>query len=229
MPRARPLASRKYSAAGDWRARRPRRRGDAQVQPRGDLEAVLAQADRILEQRRPGQPAVPAMGHFQHAQQARCSDRQAAVDRGGKSQRPPVAIEELVRRGAGRRGLAAVERAQRIRCTVEMEQEPAAADAGRLGLDDIEHHLRGDRRVDRTAAAGQRAHAGVHGVRVRGGDHVASSVGDPLREQAGRGLRRSRHLLAQRRRHLQRRRRRVAGRARERRQCRQQGGDDRPS
>ena len=54
-----------------------------------------------------------------------------------------------------------------------MQHEAAAADARRLGLDQIEHHLRGDRRIDRTAAGAQNLEPGAGGQRIGGRDHVA--------------------------------------------------------
>ena len=64
---------------------------------------------------------------------------------------PAVGLAEETAVGRGRRGLAAIEGAHRP--AVEQHQESAAADAGRLRLDQRQHHLRRDRRIDRRPPA----------------------------------------------------------------------------
>ena len=48
-----------------------------------------------------------------------------------------------------------------------MQQEGAAADAGGLRLDQPEHHLYGDRRIDRGTASRQHVVAGLRSERMR--------------------------------------------------------------
>jgi hypothetical protein len=55
---------------------------------------------------------------------------------------------------------------------VVVHQEGAAADAGRLRLDQGQHHLHGDRRVDRRAALLEHLVSGIDRQRIGGRDHV---------------------------------------------------------
>jgi hypothetical protein len=60
-----------------------------------------------------------------------------------------------------------------------VSRECAATDAARLRLDEAEHRLRRDHRVDRSAAVLEHALTGGGGQRVGGHDHVA--LGDHRR------------------------------------------------
>ena len=71
-------------------------------------------------------------------------------------------------------------------------QEGAAADAGALRLDEVEHELDRDGRVDGAAARREDLPAGLGRERVRGGDHVLRRGAGPLSRAAGRRLGRER-------------------------------------
>jgi hypothetical protein len=70
-----------------------------------------------------------------------------------------------------------------------VEQVGAAAQARGARLDQPEHQLGRDHRVDRVAAAPQRRETRVHRERMRRGDHLALGVRDLLRSPAARRLR----------------------------------------
>ena len=55
-----------------------------------------------------------------------------------------------------------------------MEHESAAADPGRLRLDQPQHRLHRDCGIDRTAAERQYLNAGNRGVRIGGRHHIAA-------------------------------------------------------
>ena len=84
----------------------------------------------------------------------------------------PFGIEEELGRGGGGRGLAAVDACELLGAGVPVENVAAAADARRLRLDQIEHHLRGDAGVDRAAAFAQDGEPGFGRQRMRGDDHM---------------------------------------------------------
>jgi hypothetical protein len=60
---------------------------------------------------------------------------------------------------------------------LEVHQEAAAADARRLGLHQVEHHLGGDGGVDRAPAPAQNLASDPRRVRVGGCDHVLGGPG----------------------------------------------------
>ena len=115
---------------------------------RRDRETVAGKLDRGLEQLGPGQLAVFVVHELERGEHAGHADRQAAMHGGIARQRLAVRIEEELGRGGGRRGLAAVIAGQRLGGRVPIEHEGAAADAGGLRLDQVEHHLRGDAGID---------------------------------------------------------------------------------
>ena len=163
-------------------------------QARADREALFGQLDGRLEQRLPRQLAVLGVGQFQRAQHARRAHR-APTDDALHEVHGLAVLHEQVGRGGGGRGLAAVV-GQRL-VAIEMQQEQATADARRLRLDEVQHHLHRDRRIDRAAAGLQHLEAGVGGQRVGGGDHeflrrptgllgeAAGGFGCPLRPRRG--------------------------------------------
>lgn len=134
------------------------------VQARGDREALLGERQRGLEQRRPAQPAVPPMCLAQQREHARDADGPPASDRGGERQRLAVHVEKAVRRRRCRRGLATVVGDRRVAARVVDQHERAAADARGLRLDQRQNELRGDRGIDRAAAAAQHPVGRVDGV-----------------------------------------------------------------
>ena len=70
--------------------------GEQPVESRTDLEALVSQPDRRLEEHRPGQASVLRMSRLEHAQHARRADRSAADHCIEKGQRLAVgAFEEF--------------------------------------------------------------------------------------------------------------------------------------
>jgi hypothetical protein len=144
---------------------------DQLVEPRADRKALLRQADGRLEQPRPRQLAVLAMRLGQHGEHAGRAGGQAAHDGLAHRQRLAVGLEEHLRRGGGGRRLAAVEGLHLV--AVPMHQEGAARDAAGLRLDEAQHGLYRDGRIDGRAAGPQHLDAGIHGQRVGGRDGKA--------------------------------------------------------
>jgi len=107
---------------------------------------------------------VLAVCGLQHAQHARCADRTAADHRLDEAHRAPLRRHEQLLVGAGRCRLAPVEAAHAP--AVEVQQEGAAADARALRLHQGQHHLHGDRGVDRRAAGGEDLAARLGGQRI---------------------------------------------------------------
>ena len=148
--------------------------GEQRVQPRRHREAAAGQCDRRGEELGPGQPPVRAVHRLEQRDGAGHADRMAADDRVAEGERLPVAVEEAAGRRRRRRRLAPVVGDQALPLRVVDQHERAAADAGALRLDQVQHQLRGDRRVDRAAAAREDRVARVHRVRVRRGDHESA-------------------------------------------------------
>ena len=69
----------------------------------------------------------------------------------------------------------------------------------RLRLDEVEHELHGDRGIDGRAARAQDLAAGLGGVAVGGGDHVALGEGERPRGGVGCRLGRTAQILRRRR------------------------------
>ena len=119
-----------------------------------------------IKELRPGQRAVARVCCAQHR------------DRPGHAGRPPrehgiavgerlaVRIEEHAGRRAMGRRLATVEGRDLLRRGVVIEHEAAAPDAGALWLDEPEHRLDRDGRIDRAAAGCEDFEAGFDGERV---------------------------------------------------------------
>ena len=89
----------------------------------------------------------------------------------------PAIDEEAVGLGRCWRGLTPIIGLELLACRVPIEDESAAADARGLRLDQIEHELGGDRRIDRRAARAQHFAPGFGGVGVGGGHHVPVGAG----------------------------------------------------
>jgi hypothetical protein len=114
---------------------------------------------------------------LQHPHDTRHADRKTTDYRVVELQRLPVGAEEHLRRRRSRRGFAPVIAFEPMRRGVVMQQESAAADTGGLRLDQSQHHLHRDRRIDRTAAFAQDLAAGFDGERMRGGDDLLRGEG----------------------------------------------------
>ena len=150
--------------------------GEFLMQSRRDREALLRQLDRRLEQLRPRQAPMLPMHELQHAHRPGHADREPADDRLLELHGRAVRVQEHVGRRRGRRGLAAVIGRERLALAVEGEQEPAAADAGGLRLHQRQHHLHGDRRIDRIAALAQDVEPGLRRQRIGGNDHLVGGM-----------------------------------------------------
>ena len=140
---------------------------DQRVQARADLEAALGQLDGRLEQRGPGQLAVLAVRHLQHAHGAGHADRAATHHAVVEGQGLAAGVEEEFFVGSGRGRLAPV--IGLYLAAAGVQQEGAAADAAGLRLDQRQHHLHRDGRVHRRAAGLEHLVARVGGQRVGGG------------------------------------------------------------
>ena len=137
-----------------------------------DGETFAGKRDGGLKQFRPRQLAVLVVGELQRGERAGHADRKTARHRRVARQRLAVRIEEELGRGGGGRGLAAVDACELLGAGVPIENVAAAADARGLRLDQIEHHLRGDARVDRAAAFAQDGEPGFGRQRMGGDNHV---------------------------------------------------------
>jgi hypothetical protein len=154
-------------------------------QAQADRKALLGQPDRRLEQPAPRQLAVQAMRQRQGAQRPRRAHRAPADDCLDERQFLAVAKKQL-RSCRRRRGFAAVDGVHLV--AVVVHQEQAAAEARRLRLDQRQHHLYRNRRVDGAAASREDLVARVGGERVRRGHHEAACRDPRLGGVAARGL-----------------------------------------
>ena len=165
---------------------------DRGAHPRADAKTVGRERDAGLEQRLPWQPSVLAVRELEHPQHAGDADRTAAGARVGTRPGPIAAVVDVAqvgRRRRGRRGLAAVVRVDGSARLVVDQHERAAADAGRLRLDQVEDHLCGDRGVDGAAAANQHVARDARRDRVGGDRHQRARGRDVLAREAGGDLR----------------------------------------
>ena len=101
------------------------------------------------------------------------ADAQAGMHRALERHRLAVA-DEAVGRCRGRRGFAAIVGGDLPAPCIPVQQEPAAAEAGGLRLDQVEDQLHGNGRVDRAAAGLQYLDAGVDGEWIGRRHHVAA-------------------------------------------------------
>mgnify|MGYP003345843803 CR=1 FL=1 len=128
------------------------------VQSRAHRESFVRVPDGCLEELRPGQHPMIAMGEFQHPDQSRYAHRAAADHCGREPQRLPRGVHESIRPGAGRCRLATVVGVHLTCERIVMQQKPPAAEPRGLRLDQREHGLRGDRRVARSGGSGSEEH-----------------------------------------------------------------------
>ncbi|EGF33287.1 hypothetical protein IMCC9480_799 [Oxalobacteraceae bacterium IMCC9480] len=141
---------------------------------RRNREAIGGQFDGRVEQVFPGQSAMFVMGHFEYAQSAWRTDRTAAADcrgqgRGLVGRRLPLQVIFI---GRGRCHFASIVGDDLLRGGVVVQDEGTAANARRLRLDQVEHHLRRDCRIDRGAALLEHVTSGLGRGRVVGHGHV---------------------------------------------------------
>jgi hypothetical protein len=88
------------------------------------------------------------VGELQHPHQAWHADRAAADDSSYKPQRLPRGVHESIGPGVGGRRLAPIVGMYLAGERIVMDQKSAAADSGRLWLDERKHRLRGNRCID---------------------------------------------------------------------------------
>jgi hypothetical protein len=100
-----------------------------------------------------------------------------------------VLVKKHVRGRAGRRPLAAVDRADDARTRVVIHHESAAADAGTLRLDEAEHRLDGHRGIDSFAAFLENLDPRLGRQRIGGDDRrrplVGLGFGVPMQSRNG--------------------------------------------
>ncbi len=144
------------------------------VQARRNRKALLGQFDRRFEQLGPWQATVLFMRHFQRAQHARCPDRAPADLRLRERHRFAVGLQEQLLGGAGRCGFATVIRAHLF--AVPQHDHRAATDPGRLRLNQGQHRLHRNRRINRRTALTQHLAPGLGGQRIGSGGHVFAGV-----------------------------------------------------
>ena len=158
---------------------------DRSREPGRDRESAIRDAYRGQEQRVPRQAPVVAMRQRQHAQQAGRTDRPTADHGGLEGERLARRIEEQVGPCGSRRGFAAVVGIEMPAMRSVMQHEAAAADAGRLRFDEVQHQLGGNCRIHRAAAARQHLQPGVGSKRMRRHDHVPRGADEGLVSPAG--------------------------------------------
>ena len=140
------------------------------IEARRERKALLRHFDRRSEELGPGEAAVALVRELEHAQHTRDTDRAATDDGVHERHGFPVAHEPL---GPGRSWscLAAVVAPKLLLALRPVQEERAAADAGGFRLDQPQHHLHRDRRIDRRAAAREHRIAGLRRERMRRRDH----------------------------------------------------------
>src|SRR5687768_11134044 len=97
---------------------------------------------------------MPAVRHLHGCQHTRHADAQTGAHRLAERHRLS-AFEKAIGLGGSGRSLATVVGGEALGSSVEMHDEGAAPDAGRLRLHEVEDKLHGYGRIDRTAAATQ--------------------------------------------------------------------------
>jgi hypothetical protein len=128
---------------------------------------------------------------FQHPQHPGRADRPAANDCIEKGQWLAVAAFEEFFGGCRRGRLAAVPGLHDLAPGVVVHQKSAAADAGGLRFGERQHHLRGNRGVERGAASFEHHERRPRGMRIGGGSHHVATTHQRSRglSAAGLGLR----------------------------------------
>ncbi|MNP44790.1 hypothetical protein D3C76_1386670 [compost metagenome] len=114
------------------------------------------------------------VGHFQCPQHTGDSHRATADLRGPERHRATVGLQEQRFGHGGRRRLAAIVGLHLL--AIPVQDEPPTANAAGLRLDQGQHHLHGDRRIDRAAAGPQHRSPGLAGQRVGSRHHVPAGV-----------------------------------------------------
>ena len=110
------------------------------------------------------------MHHCQHPDGTGYAGCTPAGYRLAIAQRLSVGPEEHRRAGLRRRGLPAVINSQFAGCAIQIGQEGAATKAGTLRLDQRQHRLHGNRRIDGTTAPFQNILTRFRRRRIGGND-----------------------------------------------------------
>ena len=139
---------------------------------RADRKALVGKGLGLGEEVLPGEAPVGLLGHVQHGHGAGHARGPAAGHRVDEGQGLAVGPQEHGRRGALRRGLAAVVGGHLAGLRVVVGHEGPAADAGALRLHQAQGRLHGHRRIHRRAAAPQDRDPRLHRQGVGGGDHA---------------------------------------------------------
>ena len=154
-----------------------------------DGEPVSGEIDCRLEQLGPWELAEFVVGELERGEYAGSAYRQPAGHGDVRGERLSVGVEKEVGRSRRGRSLAPVEACELVLLLVPIEDEGAAADARGLRLDQIEHHLCGDCRVDRAAALAQHGEACFGGERLGCDHHMPLRLDQRLRGEAAGDLR----------------------------------------
>ena len=153
------------------------------MQARRDREAAVRRARWPARTSAPT-AGGPASGVLPRACAARRARRQRAHRRGRRRMAAPGRrVEKQPFIGRRRRRLAAVPGLDGL--AIPEHHEGAATDAAGLRLDQPQHHLRRDRRIERRAAGAQHLHPCFGCERVGRDDGLAIEL--PARLDAGRG------------------------------------------
>ncbi|VVN33876.1 hypothetical protein PS624_04991 [Pseudomonas fluorescens] len=128
------------------------------------------------------------MGHHQCTQQPRCTDRATADLCLRERHRLAIGAQEQLLGGASRCGFATVVGAHLF--TVPQHDHRAAADPGRLRLNQRQHRLHRNRRINRRTALTQHLATGLSSQRIGSRCHVFAGVaGLQIGAETGRGFR----------------------------------------
>ena len=106
------------------------------MQPRRDRKSLVGKLQCWLEKLRPRQSAMFFVRQFEHAQEAGRADTLAAEHDFAECARCAVGFQKPFGRCCCRRCLAPVVALQLPRLLIPVQQEAAAAEPGRLRLDD---------------------------------------------------------------------------------------------
>ncbi len=158
---------------GCWRDRRVARQKSGQAA--GHVEAFAGRTDCGREEILPRQRSQLGVGGRKQRESPGNTRRASAAHCLKKRQRLSVLVEKHVRRGPGRRSLAAVQRGNDACRGVVVQEERTSADSGALRLNQTEHCLDCDRCVDSAAALAQNFNSRIRRERVRGSHHCRNS------------------------------------------------------
>ncbi len=140
------------------------------MQARGNRKALLGQFDRWLKQLRPRQATVLSMRQLQRPQYPGRTDRAPADLRLRKGHRFTVSLQEQLLGGPGRRRFAAVIGAHLL--AIPQHNHRPATDPGRLRLNQRQHRLHRNRRINRRTTLTQHLPPGFGREWIGSSGHV---------------------------------------------------------